>query len=383
MLAAPVISQSRALGIDTSNINSHIANKRLIIFELSGGNDGLNTLVPFKNPLYSNHRPNISLKSNEIIPITDYFALNNSLSGLAKSFENGEIAIIPDVGFAESDLSHFNCSDFWNSAGLEENGWIGKTISLNRETINRHKFDAHGIILGGSPLMMKGNSVEYLTVSGNRSISNSQYFDKPIKNNKSNAGVSHVASTINNYLAISSRIKKKLGKDNQFNSWFDYGDEFGAEIASLLWLIDSEVKSPVFKVSLSGFDMHKGLRGSHENILALVDRYLAALKRGLIEMGTWDDTVIIVYSEFGRRVAENASLGTDHGTSTPILLLGGKVSGGVFGEPANLDDLDKNGNTKFVTDFRQVYGSIISNFWQLNQNTFDQNKYKHLDIRFT
>jgi uncharacterized protein (DUF1501 family) len=361
---------------------SHTAHKRLIIFDLSGGNDGLNTLVPYRDPLYRKYRPTLALKSEELITLTDDLALNSTLKGLADIHQQGEVAIIQDVGFPNSPLSHFACADYWDTAGTKTQGWIANAINANREKINTAAYDAHGIVLGRGQMMLTGQNIEAFSVQGPQMLSNDQN-QELIERYASNPSADYIASVFNNSITIQKKIQQKLKKANRFERWFDYGDPFGTQISSLLWLIENGVQAPVFKISLGTFDHHDALRGNHEKMLSQVDRGLKVLKQGLTEMGGWNDTLILMASEFGRRPAENASAGTDHGTVGPLFLVGGKVSGGLYGQRADLAKLDQNGNPTFTTDFRRVYASIISNFWGFTQNPMAEAGHTPLEVKLT
>jgi uncharacterized protein (DUF1501 family) len=194
----------------------------------------------------------------------------------------------------------------------------------------------------------------------------------------------HLARLLQTNADMRRTIRMRLGSENPYTAWFTrdgYCDPLNAQVAMLLWLIDSHVHCPLYKLSLGGFDLHANLRGEHERLLGKMETALLGLRRGLQQIGVWNDTLIVVHSEFGRRPAENASAGCDHGTCGPVLLLGGGVQGGVHGPRSSLEKLDASGNPAYGTDFRAIYRAIAERFWKIPADPQLFGNLPALDIR--
>ncbi|MCL2892107.1 DUF1501 domain-containing protein [Brenneria tiliae] len=346
------------------------ANKHLIVVELFGGNDALNTLVPYRDPLYRHYRPTLALGKDELAPLTDELAFNRAWAGLADIFQRGELAVVQDVGYPSPNLSHFGSAAIWaqgtNSAVLES-GWAGRVLRNRPRPEMRH--DAHGIVLSGDEDLLLSPDIEVLALQDSRAFLNHALSPLPaVENYRHNPAALHILQELANTDTLNRRIRNKLRGNNRFMAWFTrdgYTEPQNAQAATLLWLIENGIRAPLYKISLSGFDLHANLRGAHERLLSKVETLLLGLRRGLSDIGVWQDSLIMVHSEFGRRPQENASSGTDHGTCGPVVLLGGGVGGGIWGERSSLEALDANGNPRFSTDFRAVYAAITDRFWQL------------------
>ncbi|MEN1833376.1 DUF1501 domain-containing protein [Pseudomonas lijiangensis] len=348
--------------------------KRLIVIELFGGNDSLNTLVPYTDPLYKRYRPNLALNNRDIVPLSTELALNAAWKDIAEVFQRGELAIVQDVGYPQPNLSHFGSAAIWASGSLEagqHSGWAGQVISTHR--IHMSAQDADGIILSGNQDLMQSRGAQVLTLQDSKSFLSAQ--SRPVISTTlgtQNPAAHHLEQLLDQSATLRERIRRKIKTPNRFNAWFTkdgYTEPQNMQAALLLWLIENDINTPLFKLSLSGFDLHSGLRGEHERLLGKVQTLLLSLRKGLMEMSAWKDSLILVHSEFGRRPQENASAGTDHGTSGLVLLCGGSVSGGLWGQQSSLQDLDSDGNLKFTTDFRAIYASIIQNFWGLSASS--------------
>ncbi|ACS85903.1 DUF1501 domain-containing protein [Musicola paradisiaca] len=356
------------------DISQRIGARRLIIVELFGGNDALNTLIPYRDPLYAHYRPTLSLPVRDVIPLNDELALHPALKTLNGLFQSGEMAIVQEVGYPNNSLSHFDSTTIWGTAITDaavRSGWVGRVVRDNPRWAEKN--DADGIILSGSNIFMDEKGVRPLEIQDAKALLRPAYGELNTDHLAVNPSTEYLSNLLKNHRLISDRIRQKLKGDNSFERLFKYPGQSYLEplyvqAAQLLWLIDSGVETPVFKIGLSGFDLHTQLAQQHGPLLASVERVLLGLRQGLKAMGVWDNTLILVQSEFGRRPAENASGGTDHGSSGVVLLLGGSLEGGLYGTRSGLETLDGVGNPYFTTDFRTIYSSIVSRFWRLPEN---------------
>ncbi|ACT13276.1 MULTISPECIES: DUF1501 domain-containing protein [Pectobacterium] len=345
-------------------------NKHLIVIELFGGNDALNTLVPYRDPLYRHYRPMLALKAHEYAPLNDDLAFNLAWKKLAHVFQKGELAVIQDVGYPSPNLSHFSSAAIWaNGADTPtlKSGWAGRVLSTSSREERYH--DTDGIILSGDQSLLIHPTIQALTLQDSRALLST---DLTLASSQTNdnrpPAAQHILRLMESTSTISRRIQNKLRNQNHFTRRFThdgYIEPQNAQAATILWLIENNVRSPLYKISLSGFDLHSHLRGEHERQLSKVETLMLGLRQGLIDIGAWQDSLIMVHSEFGRRPKENASGGTDHGTCGPMLLLGGQVEGGIWGARSPLDKLDSDGNPYFSTDFRSIYAAVAERFWKL------------------
>ncbi len=373
---------SLAFGANTPTLSR---SKRVILLELFGGNDALNTLIPFKDPLYSHYRPSLAISAHDVLRLDAEVGFNPAWRGMADLCHKGEMVVIQDVGYPDPNLSHFGSAAIWASAQHDAShgaGWVGKIVQDNRPDFGR--IDADGIVLSGDQDLLAGTGIQVLALEDSKAfLQNSERPAAPLPSEQDHKALSHLYTLLRDKEAIAQRVRSKLSEHNRFDAWFSHGhyiEPLDAQASLLLWLIESGVETPLYKLSLSGFDMHSNLRGAHEGLLGKVQNTLMGLRRGLIELGVWQDTLIVVQSEFGRRATENASGGTDHGTSGPVLLVGGAVAGGVYGARSDLGDLDADGNLRFRTDFREVYSTIVQNFWRMPNNSMSQQGFSPLNI---
>jgi uncharacterized protein (DUF1501 family) len=362
--------------------------KRLILLELFGGNDALNTLVPYADPLYQYYRPTIGIARDDVLRLSDDVGFNPAFRGLANVFERGELAVIQDVGYPHPNLSHFGSAAIWASADgqvqrASENGWIGRVLTANRSFLP--SMDADGIILSGDQDLLKGENLQVLSMTDSKAfLQDSARMINPKLDVDGHRALAHLQHLLRDKEAIAERVQARLKGQNRFDAWFikdNYLGPLDAQVSLLLWLIESGVETPMYKLSISGFDMHANLRGQHEQLLGKVQSTVLNLRRGLIDIGVWDDTLIVVQSEFGRRPEENASGGTDHGTSGPVLLAGGGLAGGIYGARSDLSRLDEEGNLGFGVDFRQIYSAIIQNFWGMTEDPMMKAGFSPLQIK--
>lgn len=366
--------------------NTQRNNKRVIMFELFGANDNLNTLVPHKDPLYKHLRPTIGLTPKEYTPLNDYLALNNGWANLLPTWENGELAIVQDVGYENASLSHFKEIKTIDLAGADNSrGWIADVLVRNKESLrNRahwaldaiHTGGNSGIFSGVGDLCPQGSGSELLLE--NLSAFNATKASKSTELNNLNLLID---ACINQAAGLEGALISTSQFHNDFALDYDTEDRLLAlQFLEVLRHLESGVDAPAFKIGMSGFDTHQDIRGTHEKLLQRAAKYLSRFETALKKIGEWDNTLIVVYSEFGRRPKENSAKGSDHGSAAPMYLLGGGVKGGIYGERAALDDLDGNNNIKHTMDYRRIYSSIVADWWQCTANPFAEKGHKTLPL---
>jgi len=342
--------KARALSSDTI----------LVVIQMGGGNDGLNTVVPFSDPAYVAARPRIGLAGSQVLRIDTRTGLHPSLSNLYGYLNSGKLAIVQNVGYTGADMSHFRSDDIWEKASLdpetEPTGWLGRAL----DQIYRQNAEAiHAIAEGDSPAF-HGDYVTTPTIGGG-APSGGTDLTAALKALFLPAGeanrdyIGHVGKIA---LADSEIIQ---GAIDAYTPSIRY-PENGPALEQVAALIFADVGARVFWVSQIGYDTHSNQLGDQESLLQGLDQALDVFYRDLVAHGHDQRVIVMTYSEFGRRVPDDGSGGTDHGTAGPMFVLGSRVKGGFYGAPPSLTDLDPNGNLKFSIDFRRVYASVLANW---------------------
>jgi uncharacterized protein (DUF1501 family) len=327
----------------------------LVLVTLYGGNDGLNTVVPFTDPVYESARSNIALTSAQLLPFTDALAFNSSMPSISALYGQGQVAIVQGVSYPNPSLSHFSSMAIWQSASLTgvSSGWIGRW--LDKQPHN--PFNAIGVGSTLPPAFVCEKSVAYLVyVSGIQLPWGPAATLLPRLGNSSSSDVkleAAAATSITDLFSTASLLGPLVPKSPT-------GSTLGQQLSLASTLINANVPTRVWEVNLSSFDTHTGEQSDQNALLAEVDAAIGAFMTSISGGSRSNDVTVMVYSEFGRRVGSNASDGTDHGTSAPVLLIGNGVKGGLYGEQPPLDALDVNGNLAVTTDFRSIYGGLLN-----------------------
>lgn len=346
--------------------------KRVILVELSGANDGLNTLVPFVDERYHELRPTIGLKADDVIAVDDSIGLHSALRGLMPAWEAGDMAIVHGLGYPKPNRSHFKSISLWESGGdgsqAGRRGWLTHAIE-HRYALDQ--VDAHGICFDGRMGVFSSDGGHWL------SMSSATQFDQQAQ---VGAVVPSTSSTLNPALdlilsrqltlqrSVSSITAKLRGSPKNARV---SRSELGYQLNHVVNLVQAGVESPVLKVSLGGFDTHENQQWRHRNLLKQLGEALGGLRRELISAGEWNQTLVMTYSEFGRRARENRSNGTDHGTAAPHFVMGGGVRGGQYGHHPDLAALVDD-DMQFTMDYRALYDSVLSQWLEIQDTGFTQ-----------
>ena len=338
-----------------SQQNLIIGDQCIVFVQLNGGNDGLNTFVPFENPLYYDLRPKIALSKDIVIGKNKGMALHPALKGFAEMQQNGDLSVIQNVGYPEPNRSHFRSQEIWQTASDSNKyineGWLGRYLDLQCKD---HQPTA-GINLDSiDNLSLKGLEPNSITVK------NPNVFKT--KNQKEEAGVlsdnpqlDFVRKVANSVTEGSDEIQKALAKSTAEISYPKTG--LATNLAWIARLIKGNLNSKVYYTSLNGFDTHDNQLAIQNNKLTELNDALYSFYTDLKKASLMQNVTIVVFSEFGRRVKDNGK-GTDHGTAAPMFVIGGNNKGKIIGNNPNLSDLDQ-GDLKYETDFRSVYASLL------------------------
>ena len=338
-----------------SQQNVVIGDQCVVFVQLNGGNDGLNTFVPFDNPLYYALRPQIALSKNAVIGKNKGMAFHPALKGFAEMQQNGDLSVIQNVGYPEPNRSHFRSQEIWQTASDSNKyineGWLGRYLDLQCKD---HQPTA-GINLDSiDNLSLKGLEPNSITVK------NPNVFKT--KNQKEEAGtlsdnpqLDFVRKIANSVTEGSDEIQKALAKSTAEISYTKTG--LATNLAWIARLIKGNLNSKVYYTSLNGFDTHDNQLAVQNNKLTELNDALFSFYTDLKKASLMQNVTIVVFSEFGRRVKDNGK-GTDHGTAAPMFIIGGNNRGKIIGNNPNLSDLDQ-GDLKYETDFRSVYASLL------------------------
>ncbi|MBR9913610.1 MAG: DUF1501 domain-containing protein [Algicola sp.] len=359
--------------------------KRLVVIQLAGGNDGLNTIVPFNNDYYYRFRPNISLDKASIIKATDELGFHPSLMPLKKLYDKGYLAIINNIGYPNPNRSHFRATDIWQTAsGSHQNwhtGWIGRFLdAYGNAPYNAIEIDdSLSLALKGE----RGNGIAVQNPNVLYKTSQDPYFKNVLKHYQDDHLSEHnLGYLYKSMIAAESSAKYIFEKHKAASSSVDYPqNEFGKQLQTMAKLINSGIETKVFYASLGGFDTHARQVNVQSRLLTIYADSIEAFVNDLKQSGGFDDTLIVTFSEFGRRVKQNAAFGTDHGAASNLFIIGSKLkTPGFYNELGSLSDLDDNGDLKYSVDFRSVYATILSKWMDVNDHTILKNTFPKLNF---
>jgi uncharacterized protein (DUF1501 family) len=348
--------------------------KTLVVLQLSGGNDGLNTVVPLRNDIYYRERPRLGIKREDALSLTSEAGLNPALTGLKSLYDDGELAILNSVGYPNPDRSHFRSMDIWHSASPADQywqtGWLGRYLDAQcagSDPANGSCSSAALEIDDTLSLVLKGDNVKGLAMKDAQKLYNSAR--SPYFTAYSNAhGQAHddetpveylyktMAETLSSADYLYAQSRKKPSGENYPNTGL------GKSLKTVASLILSDTDTAVYYVSLGSFDTHVNQEGQQKRLFTEMNDALAAFSKDLKTNGKWNDVLVTTFSEFGRRVSQNASGGTDHGAANLMFFMGGGLKQkGILNPLPDLTDLD-SGDLKFRVDFRQVYATLLGNW---------------------
>lgn len=339
----------------------------LLLVELQGGNDGLNTLVPLDQPAYARLRPAIAIPTGTAIPLTPAQGLHPALRLLEPAYARGDVAIVNAVGYDRPNRSHFRSIEIWEQATDSDRyatqGWATRALA-EHPVFAQRSADADGIVVGNGTIGPLAGPVTRLVTlrEPQHFLAQSEALRRTTLRADAPDSLRHVVRTQNVAVAAADAVRRKVTGADRFTRRFGR-DPFGRALAITADLLADGVESPVWKVMIGSFDTHADQLPRHAGLLGRLAAGLAAFRSAMIDLGRWNDTLIVTYSEFGRRAAENLSRGTDHGAAAPLFLLGGAVEGGVHGEAPDLEAL-VDGDIPASIDFRRIYAAILTRWWE-------------------
>jgi uncharacterized protein (DUF1501 family) len=340
----------------------------LVVINFQGGNDGLNTVVPFGMPDYYRYRPSLGVPQNDVLRIDDTFGLNPVLAPFKKMYDGGNVAIVHGVGYPDPDHSHFRSTEIWQTAhpkGYESTGWIGRYLD-DAALPKNNLFNAVALSNVLPEIMISKTTdvpaIDALRTYGLRSdktSANKEAFHEFVRDTTVPFRSPFLAKVaeIEDHAQRGSEELPKLVAGYQTQATYP-ATPLGRSLALAAQIIGSKLGTRVLYLNHGSFDTHVTQKQTQERLLGDFANSIAAFYQDLNAHGNDKRVLTMTFSEFGRRVPENASRGTDHGEAAPVFMIGGGVKGGLYGQHPNLSQLNA-GNLAFTTDFRQVYATVL------------------------
>ncbi len=371
----------------------------LVVLQLAGGNDGLNTVIPYADDAYYNARPNLGIPDNSVLRLNDDLGLHPALSGLRTLFDDGGVSIIQGVGYPNPNRSHFRSTEIWATASdanrSESEGWLGRyfdnhcdgsdpapAISLTNDMPQSFAAKQPRVISFSDPRTFRTGNSEDLSMNGSEeegtmaggSIEN---LAGAMPVDDSSSAEEFLKRTSLDAQISSTAIQDILRKSKSGGAY--PGTRLARELQTIARLIAGGMTTRVYYLSHGGFDTHAAQSASHARLLTELDEAITAFVGDLKAQGNYDRVALMTFSEFGRRVSENASKGTDHGAAAPLFMLGGGVQGGLQGAHPSLTDLH-NGDVIHHTDFRSVYATVLENWLKVDSQSILRKSFKTLEF---
>ena len=355
----------------------------LVLVQMAGGNDGLNTVIPHSDPEYYKARPGLAIPKPSVLKLDDALGLHPQMTGFKELYDEGRLAIVQGIGYPNPDRSHFRSMDIWHSARPDvdytKDGWIGRGLDL---TVEQHAGEMRAMALGTNrlPLALVGTKVNVPSVSNlagyhldlgagfeeNRKLQRRLMGEIADRQGSSNgrgavgtagADLDFLRRTAITAFTSADKLKEVTASYKPAAPYPANG--LGEKLKIVAQIIAGELGTRVIFVSLDGFDTHAQQAGAHQGLLGELSSATRAFFQDLKGHGLDDRVLLATFSEFGRRVKENGSLGTDHGAASQVFIAGPTVKGGLHGQHPSLTDLVE-GDLKFHTDFRSVYATLLS-----------------------
>lgn len=361
-------------------------NKVVVILQLSGGNDGLNTVIPYRNDLYYKARPRLGIVRDKALSLTDETGLHPALTAFKELYDDGSLGILNNVGYPNPDRSHFRSMDIWHTASQSteywNQGWVGRYLDAQCKGCDKptQAIEIDDVL----SLALKGENIKGIAVKDPRRLygtANEKFFREVMKNHTDEPGeqpVDYLYKTMAETLSSADYIfqQSRLHPSNAEYPKTDLGNSLKT-IASLIY---SEINTKVYYVSLGSFDTHINQEAQQQRLFTEMNDAVKAFTKDLKEQHRFEDVLLFTFSEFGRRVEQNASGGTDHGTANNMFLVsGGLKQKGVLNAMPDLSALNE-GDLKYQVDFKNVYATILKKWLNANDEVILSRKYDYLNF---
>jgi uncharacterized protein (DUF1501 family) len=360
----PAMVAKFAAGGGNIRRGSNVSNDNiLVIVQLSGGNDGLNTVIPTHDDNYFRARPAIGVK-DRLHALQDGFALHPGMTGFKDLFDDGRLAIINGCGYPKPNRSHFKAMEIWHTAGPQATsdtsaGWLGHYVDHLR----------------------RGTEGLFRAVNIGPELPQALIADRAIvpsipSANDATAAMEYLARQATDAVIDAAAIERAAAR---YRADAEYPGGLGQHLKLIAQLITANFGTKIFYCQASGFDTHANQLGQHERLLTNVSSSISAFVRDMDAKGLGEKVAVMCFSEFGRRVEQNSSGGTDHGAAGPMFVAGGRVKGGVYGQHPSLTDLD-DGDLKYTTDFRRVYATLLDRWLNVGSSAILNNTFEPIAV---
>lgn len=369
----PVLAAAPAFG---ARREPHAYRNLLVLIELKGGNDGLNTVVPFADVDYHALRPRIAIPRDQVLQLDEQTGLNPALKPLLGLWQAKELAIVQGLGYPVPNLSHFRSIEIWDTACKSDEfltqGWLSRVFA---EAPAPRGFAADAVVIGSHDLgPFAGGGARVIALASAERFLQQSRLARPVQHGGS-AALRHIMRVERDIAQAATGLDAR----HVFRTEFPR-TPFGNAVRTVCQVVASRSGVAAVKLSLDGFDTHGNQAGTHTRLLQTLAEGFMALSQALQELGRWDTSLVMTYAEFGRRPRQNLSLGTDHGTANAHFLAGGKVRGGLYGVSPDLDRLDGVGNLPFGVDFRELYATVLDRWWGLDSVAALRGRFRPLDL---
>ncbi len=368
--------------------------KVLVMIQLAGGNDGLQTVMPLNDKAYRDLRPQLSKSVDQALPISKEFGLNANLKGVKSLFDKGKVAVVQGVGYPQPSFSHFDSIRVWETADpdrRQQDGWLGKTIAKNYDSAGHPLVgcacgttEVPGALRDLEATLTVVNSQQTFKFNGGGDMDRAMgalYTGTPgIYGALFDTAVTTARDTIAQLKTSSAGYTPKAPYSDNVRLVYSSKNQLAAalQLASQLIVTGTGVK--ILHVTLGGFDTHFTQQARHDDLMGYFDSAVSTFYQDLAGHGMSDRVLVATWSEFGRRPKENASAGTDHGTSAPVFLIGDTVKGGLYGELPSLAKLDPSGNIGYSVDFRSVYQEILDTHLEVDAKELFNDTFENLSV---
>lgn len=367
------------IGVQTAPLwaMNNASMKNVVLIEFKGGNDGLNTVIPYSDSRYYGLRPNIAIPKDQVIAVDDRLGLHPALAALMPLWKNQQLAIVNGVGYENPNRSHFRSIEIWETALASDEygsmGWLSEY--LKHPSL---KGDVGSVVLGNSMGPLEGSAQTIMLRDVEKFLKQAQKVRSTPEVSK-NKALQHILNIQRSIESSADQLAMKMRRHTPLKTAFPK-HAFARDLKTVASMIHADIKSPVYKVSLGSFDTHANQAWKHKQLLEQFASGVQAFHQALEESGQWNNTVVMTYSEFGRRAKENGSRGTDHGTAAPHFILGGQVKGGLYGQQPSFDLMQSN-DLVHTVDFKDLYSEIVEQWWGMPRTgPLNQHKVKPLGL---
>ncbi len=360
-------------------------NKVMVILQLSGGNDGLNTVIPIRNDIYYRERPRLGIEKTKALSLTDDVGLHPALIGLKELYDDGSLGILNNVGYPNPDRSHFRSMDIWQTGSASNEyittGWVGRYLDAQCHGCDKPTYALE--IDDVLSLALKGENSKAIAMKDPKRLfgtSNEKFFKDVLKNHKDSGEetVDYLYKTMSETLSSANYI---FQQSRAHPSTTEYPKtELGNGLKTIASLIFSDINTKVYYISLGSFDTHVNQEAQQQRLFTELSDAVKSFSKDLKDNNRFNDVLMFTFSEFGRRVSQNASDGTDHGTANNMFLIGGALKQkGIITPLPDLSDLDE-GDLKYKIDFKTVYATVLKNWLDADDTAILGKKYDHLSF---